>query len=554
MTAYDAERHPAAQDDPIHDVEKSADNHDSSDKAAILEPQLNVGGHGRTQRRLRDYQVTMIGFASGIGTGLFIGAGSAYAKAGPAGIFLAYIIVGSVLWAVMQSIGELGAVIPTAGSFPHWATRFIDPAVGFSLAISYGYCYTVAIASEASAAAILVSYWTDITPAVVITISLVLILICNLMSVHWYGHTEVAGGSIKVLCFIGLVFTSIVITAGGAPNHEAIGFRYWNNPGAWVEYNGVTGSTGHFLGFLAAFVNASFSFIGVETVVISAAEAVNPHKAIPNAARRVTYRIGLFYVLGALLISLIVDPREPGLVSGSGNANSSPWVIAIRNAGINILPSIVNACILVSAWSAGNSYCWVGSRMIVAMTTDRQLPQVFGRTNKHGVPYVAVITAWLFGPLAYLSLGSGGAADAFSWLLSLSTVAGLIAWATLCFCYIRFHKAMKVQGVSRDTLPWKAPFQPYTAWFGFIGATIITLVAGFSVFLKGNWSTANFISSYIGIPIFIVPIIGWKLVHRTKFVRAHEIDLWSGRLHESEIPPEKPKPTNFRERVSQWFS
>lgn len=113
-------------------------------------------------------------------------------------------------------------------------------------------------------------------------------------------------------------------------------------------------------------------------------------------------------------------------------------------------------------------------------------------------------------------LGSGGAAQAFTWLLNLSTVAGLIAWATLSFCYIRFHAAMKAQGVSRDTLPWKAPLQPYAAWFGFIGSTIITLIAGFPVFLKGNWNTSDFVASYIGIPIFIVPILAWKLWHGTK--------------------------------------
>jgi amino acid transporter len=150
--------------------------------------ELNVGGRGATQRRLRNYQVTMIGFCSGIGTGLFVGTGSAYAKAGPAGLLLAYIIVGMVLWCVMQSIAELATLLPTAGSFPHWATRFIDPSVGFSLAISYGYCYTIAIASETSAAAVIVSYWTDITPAVVITVGLVLILAINLMSVRFYGH------------------------------------------------------------------------------------------------------------------------------------------------------------------------------------------------------------------------------------------------------------------------------------------------------------------------------------------------------------------------------
>ncbi|GME62271.1 amino acid permease [Neofusicoccum parvum] len=494
----------------------------------------------------------MIGFCSGIGTGLFIGTGSAYAKAGPAGLLLAYAIVGSVLWCVMQSIAELATLFPTAGSFPHWATRFIDPSVGFSLAISYGYCYTIAIGSECSAAAVIVAYWTDISPAVVITIGLVLILAINLMSVRFYGESEVIGGAVKVLCFVGLIFVSIVITAGGAPANDAIGFRYWNNPGAWVDYNGITGPTGHFLGFLSAFVNASFSFIGVETVVISAAESVDPHRAIPKAARRVTYRIGFFYILGAFLIGLIVDPRNADLVSGSGNANSSPWVIAIKQAGISVLPSIVNACILVSAWSAGNSYCWVGSRMIVAMTTDRQLPQIFGRTWKNGVPWVAVIASWLFGPLAYLSLGSGGAPQAFTWLLNLSTVAGLIAWATLCFCYIRFHRALKVQGVSRDSLPWKAPWQPFAAWWGFIGATIITLVAGFPVFLKGNWSTSDFVASYIGIPIFIVPIIVWKVVHRTKFARAYSIDLWSGRLPAVDKVAED-KPTTAWGRFVDWL-
>ncbi|KAF2998374.1 hypothetical protein E8E14_006382 [Neopestalotiopsis sp. 37M] len=512
----------------LGDVEKNG--HESSNENNIPEPQLNVGGHGGTQRRLKDYQVTMIGFCSGIGTGLFIGTGSAYATAGPAGLLLAYIVVGAVLWAVMQSIAELATLIPTAGSFPHWATRFIDPAVGFSLAISYGYCYTIAIASECSAAAILVSYWTDISTAVVITISLVLILIANLLSVRFFGETEVVTGAIKVACFIGLVIASIVITAGGGPNHESIGFRYWHDPGAWYNYNGITGSTGHFLGFLSAFVNASFSFIGVETVVITAAESINPHRAIPKAADRVTYRIGFFYILGALLISLVVDPRNADLVSGTGNANSSPWVIAMKEAGISVLPSIVNACILISAWSAGSSYCWVGSRMIVAMTTDHQLPQVFGRTTKKGVPWVAVIVAWLFGPLAYLSLGSGGPSQAFTWLLNLSTVAGLIAWATLCACYIRFHRALKVQGVDRNTFPWKSPFQPFTAWFGFIGSTVITLVAGFPVFLAGNWSTADFMASYIGIPIFIIPIIVWKVCTKSKLVRAKDMDLWSGRL------------------------
>jgi amino acid permease len=110
--------------DHIRDIESSPhiDQHDSDNKP-ILEPQLNVGGHGATQRRLRNYHVTMIGFCSGIGTGLFIGTGSAYANAGPAGLLLAYIIVGSVLWCVMQSVAELATVVgspwPTISNLTH---------------------------------------------------------------------------------------------------------------------------------------------------------------------------------------------------------------------------------------------------------------------------------------------------------------------------------------------------------------------------------------------------------------------------------------------------
>lgn len=499
--------------DSIHPDQPALEDQTINPKAGL---ELNVGGRGATQRALRNYQVTMIGFCGGIGTGLFVGTGSAYAKAGPAGLLLAYGVVGAVLWCVMQSIAELATLLPTAGSFPHWATRFVDPAVGFSLAITYGYCYNVSLASEVSAAAVIVAYWTDITPALVITISLVLILAVNLMNVRFYGETEVFGGAVRILCFVGLVIVSIVITAGGGPSQETIGFRFWHNPGPWTDLDGIQGPTGHFLGFLSAFVNASYSFVGIETVVIAAAESVDPHRSIPKAAQRVTYRIGFFYILGALLISMIVDPRNPDLTSGDDNANSSPFVIAIKEAGIAALPSIVNACILIAAWTAGNSYCWVGSRMIVAMTTDHQLPQFFGRVNKNGVPYIAVIVSWLFGPLAYLSLGSGGASQAFTWLLDLSTISGLIAWATLCFCYLRFYAAMKAQGVSRDTSPWSAPFQPYAAWFGFIGSTVITLVAGFEVFLRGQWNTSDFIAAYIGIPLFIAPILGWKLWHRTK--------------------------------------
>ncbi|TGO13131.1 hypothetical protein BTUL_0076g00310 [Botrytis tulipae] len=517
-----------------------------------LDAVYGVGGVGHTQRRLKARHVTFIGFGGGIGTGLFIGTGAALANAGPLGLLLAYSVVGLLLWCVMESIGELATLFPTAGSFPHFATRFVDPALGFTLAISYGYCYTIAIASEVSAAAIVVSYWTDITPALVISIGLVAIFLINIANVKFYGEAEVVTASIKILCFLGLIIVSIVITAGGAPNHESVGFRYWKDPGPFVPYDGITGNKGNFLAFFSAFINASFSYIGVETVVVAAAETENPHRSIPKAVKRVTYRILFFYVLGTLLIGMIIPSNDPALVSGTGNANSSPFVIAIKNAGISVLPSIVNACILTSAWSAGNSYCYIGARMIVAMAVDRQAPQCFAKVNRWGVPYWAVIVSFAFGPLAYLSLGSGGAAQAFTWLLNLSTVAGLLAWMTLCICYIRYHHACIAQGVDRDNLPFKGRCQPLAAYVGAIGSGIIVIFSGFGVFIKGNWSTADFIASYIGIVIYVAPYVFWKIFKSTKVSRSKDVDLFSGRFDASSAPVE-PIPTTAWGKFLDWL-
>lgn len=368
----------------------------------------------------------------------------------------------------------------------------------------------------------------------------------------FFGEAEVITASIKILCFLCLVFTSLVITLGGAPNHDRIGFRYWKDPGPFTQYNGIPGSTGQFLAFFSALINASFSFIGVETVVVAAAETENPHKSIPKAVHRVTYRILFFYVLGTLLIGMTVASNNPDLISGSGNSNSSPWVIAIKNSGISVLPSIINACILTSAWSAANSYCYIGSRMFVAMAVDNQAPQFFGKTNRWGVPYYAVMASFAFGPLAYLSLGSGGPSQAFTWLLNLSTIAGLVAWMTLCIAFIRYEKACKAQKVDRNNLPMKGRLQPYAAWVGALGSLIIVIFSGFSVFLSGNWSAASFIASYIGIAIYIVPFILWKLIKRTKFVRSKDTDLFSGRFDPSGVP-EEPLPTTRWGKFLDWL-
>lgn len=55
----------------------------------------------------------------------------------------------------------------------------------------------------------------------------------------------------------------------------------------------------------------------------------------------------------------------------------------------------------------------------------------------------------------------------------MTSVCGLITWAAISWTYIRFHKAAKIQGLDRNTLPYRAPLQPFLAYYGLIFCIII---------------------------------------------------------------------------------
>lgn len=75
----------------------------------------------------------------------------------------------------------------------------------------------------------------------------------------------------------------------------------------------------------------------------------SPRRNIPIAARRYIYRLIIFYIGSVLAIGVIVRSDDSQLTDGGSGAGSSPFVIGIKNAGIPVLDSIINAGILISS-------------------------------------------------------------------------------------------------------------------------------------------------------------------------------------------------------------
>jgi amino acid transporter len=397
----------------------------------------------------------MISIGGVIGTGLFLGTGGALANGGPLGLLLGYTIMGSVCLCVMVGLGEMCSYLPIEGGHVALAHRFgtfaspcaaclatswfadplrppsaVDPAWAFALSFNYAYNWLIILPVELAAVAILVGYWTtSINNAVWISIAMVVVIIINLFGSRGYGEAEFWFASIKVLTIIGLIFVGIIINAGYG-DQGYLGFTYWKNPGPFAQYQGIAGTLGQFLGFWAVLIQAAFSFIGTEIVAIASGETENPRRNLPKAIKRVYIRILLFYILGVFIIGIITPSNSDGL-SLTKDAASSPFVIAIEKAGIKVLPSIINACLITSAWSAGSSDMYTASRALYAIALNGDLPKVFLKTTKNGLPLAGLLTSVVFGCLAYLTLNAGPG-KVFGWFANMTAIAGLVRRPLLC--------------------------------------------------------------------------------------------------------------------------
>ncbi|KAI3317642.1 amino acid permease/ SLC12A domain-containing protein [Xylariaceae sp. AK1471] len=500
-----------------------------------------------TRQGLHQRHVQMIALAGTLGTGLFLSSGQAIQRGGPLGALLGYSIMGTVAIGTVFAAAEMGALMPLNGGVIRYAEHFVDPALSFADGWNEVYAHIVSVPAEVSAAAVIIEYWTSASSAIFITVLGLLMLGTTLLFIRVYGELEYGFSILKILLVIGLNFLALVITTGGAPNHQIIGFKYWDNPGPFTQYLGVDGALGRFIGFYRVLNSALYAYSGIENITLTAGETRSPRKSIPMAAKRVFWKILIFYVITIFFVGLIVPSNNPNLLHSTGNAAQSPFVIAATLAGIKVVPSIINAVVLTSAWSAGNSILLWGSRILYGMAHEGRAPKIFTRTNRFGIPHYSVLFYGVFIGLAYLSLSSS-ASTAFNWLQDLVSISTLVNWIVITTVYLRFFYACRRQSISRDSLPWAAPLQPYLTWWALFLQVLLLITGGFSTFIHGRWSTETFISSYINIPIFAILYFGFKMIRRSKIVSLDKVPIkhFLDITEKEEEQEEATKPSRYK--------
>jgi len=466
-------------------------------------------GKFELKRSLKARHLNMIAMGGAIGTGIFLALGATINQAGPGGALVAYGCIGVMVYFLMTSLGEMATYMPEPGSFGTYATKFVDPAFGFAMGWNYWYNWAITVAAEMVAGALLMNYWfPDVKPIVWSVLFLILIVGLNLLSARAYGEAEYWFAGIKVTTVIIFIFIGVLTITGIIGGH-AVGFTNFTVGNAPF----VGGINSIFLIFLIA----GFSFQGTELVGVAAGESEDPEKNIPKAINTIFWRILIFYLGTIFVVGALIPYTEAGV-------QTSPFTMVFNNIGVAAAASLMNAVILTSVLSAGNSGMYASSRMLYALAKEGKAPAFLTKVNSRGVPVNSLIATTVVASACFLT-GLYAETTVYVWLIAASGLAGFVTWVGIAVCHYRFRKAYDAQGLDQKKLIYKAKLFPFGPIFAFVLCVVVILGQGVGYFSGGQINWSGVISSYIGLPLFLALWLGYKYKYKTKVIDLKDVDL-----------------------------
>jgi len=467
---------------------------------------------------LGEIQISLIAIGGSIGSGLFIGTGNDLAAAGPGGVIVGFCIVGVMLFFMMHSLGEVSVRWPKLSMAMH-THRLVDDSLAFSMSWIYFLNWLVSFPLELVASAITIQYWSSTAaqanPAGWVALFWVVLSVIGFCPVRTYGYSECVFSIIKIITILGFCIFGICAAAGANPKQHYFGTHYWHDPGSFTDAKSV----------ITALVNVSFALSGIELVGMTSAEARNPAVSLPRAVKQTFWRVIIFYIV-SLTICFCLVPYTNEKLGTHDDGSASPFVLAIDNAGVKGLPSVVNVVILLAALSVGNAAIFGSSRTLAAIAHSGGAPKFFGYVDRAGRPLVAIACTVGFGLIGFI-VAAPKYQEAFDWLQAISAQATMFVWAFISYSHIMMRLAMHKQGRSLKEQYYTSPYGIPGSIIAFvITVTILCLEFWTTIWPKGTVTTAyDFFVTWVSLPIAIALYVVHKLIYRRRPLTPSKIDL-----------------------------
>ncbi|MGV3344259.1 amino acid permease [Enterobacteriaceae bacterium LUAb1] len=394
-------------------------------------------------RGLSARHIRFIALGSAIGTGLFYGSAAAIQIAGPA-VLLAYLVGGTAVFIVMRALGEMAVRNPISGSFGSYASHYLGPLAGFLTGWTYTFEMIIVCLADVTAFGVYMGLWYPDVPRWIWVLSIIFFIgALNLCHVRVFGEMEFWLSLIKVIAIIAM------IVAGAGVMLFGFGHKF---PATGLENLWVHGgfAPGGMSGIIASLGIVMFAFGGIEIIGITAAEARNPQKVIPQAINAIPLRIILFYICTLFILMAIFPWNSIG-------QQGSPFVLIFEGLGMPAAASVLNIIVISATISAINSDIFGAGRMMYGMAKEGMAPKSFLRIASNGVPWMTVVVL-LGALLVAVVLNYLIPEQVFVLIAALAAFATVWVWLMILLSHFAMRRKLSPQ--ARKAILFPVPFWP----------------------------------------------------------------------------------------------
>ncbi|TGJ84727.1 hypothetical protein E0Z10_g4015 [Xylaria hypoxylon] len=457
-------------------------------------------------------QFIFMALGSSIGAGLLLSTGQALAVGGPAPLLIAFTLVGFAVWITMCNLGELSTNFPITGSFYEFSVRFISPSWGFAMGWNYVMNFVFVVPFEIIVMVMCARYWNpDVSVFLLVPVFISGLIVIYLFGARWYAEAENVFGILKIIVITIFVVATLCILARNVPTDtrpaEQLAYNSWRTE---AFKNGAPG-------FLFVFMSTGMAYGGTEMLGLTAAECRYPRRVMGIASKLVASRITLLYLLPVLMLGLVLKiDLLPAAADDDDTTTKeliSPFVLAISQAGIPVLPDVMNAIIVVAIFSMANASIFASSRALQAISARGMGPRFCARLYRDR-PLGALVVVFTFSLLSFAKATKHGD-EVFVWLLSLASCSNYLTWFSICVAQIRCRLALKRQvRILDDPETYRSPFGIAGSVLA-VGIFAFGLSAQIAAAAKSPLlSPPPVASSFIGLLVALVFWVGYMVFNR----------------------------------------
>ncbi|MEK3716535.1 MULTISPECIES: amino acid permease [unclassified Paenibacillus] len=390
-----------------------------------------ASGTTEEDKKLKWWQLSLLGIAGTIGTGYFLGSGLAITIGGPA-VLLVYLLAAAGTYVVFDALARMTAEQPEQGSFRSYAKQAFGNWAGFGSGWLYWFSELLIMGSQLTALSIFSRFWFPAVPMWVFAAGFAAVG----LGIVFFGNTgfdrvENVLAVIKMAAILMFLALAAALLAGWIG-----GGKY--TPKLPQGYKGFFPAGG--IGLCSAFIFAFYAYGGIEVLGIMSYRLKNPEDA-PKAGKVMLVGLASVYIL-SIGLAVIMVPLS------AFNPKESPFVLALRSEHLAFVPHLFNGVLIIAGFSTMTASLYAITSMMLTLAQEGDAPKMFSKKWKEKYPFFA---------LCLIAAGLSGAIMMSLWLPGkvyeyITTAAGLMIlynWAFILLSSGRLLKPSTLGAVKR---------------------------------------------------------------------------------------------------------